>query len=117
MLSGENVNDILGVVFSTKPLVKIPRTEVSLNKPLNPQPLASVTPCTYATVKSTTIIDIQDDLEPETLPSTFFTEQPPSPPPPQSPNLATTSPHHPTTQKPMQFDQPEIVERRLPKIA
>jgi hypothetical protein len=116
VLSGADFNQILGVVFGTEPLMKRPRTRVSPNKPLNPQPLASVTPCTHTTVKATTIIDIQDDLEPETLLSTFFTEHPPSPPPPQSPNLATTSPPQTTTPEPMQLDHPEIVEQGLPGI-
>jgi hypothetical protein len=116
MLSGADVNQILGVVFGTEPLVKRPRTGVSPNKPLNPQPLASVTPRTHTAVKATTIIDIQDDPEPETFPSTFVTEHPPSPPPPQSPNPTTTSPPQTTTPEPMQLDQPEIVERGLPGI-
>jgi hypothetical protein len=67
-------------------------------------------------IKATTIIDIQDDPEPETFPSTFITEHPPSPPPPQSPNPTTTSPPQTTTPEPMQLDQPEIVERGLPGI-
>jgi hypothetical protein len=96
--------------------VKRPRTGVSLNKPINPKPLASVSPRTHAVVKSTTIIDIQDDPEPETFSSTFFIEHPPSPPPPQSPNPANTSPSQTTTPEPMQLDQLEIVERGLPGI-
>jgi hypothetical protein len=97
MFSGVDVKQILGVLFSTEPLVKRPRTEVSLNKPLNPQPLASVSPHTRAEVKATTIIDIQDDSKPETILSTFVTENPPLPPPPQLPKPATTSPHQTTT--------------------
>jgi hypothetical protein len=92
VLSGADVNQILDVVFGTEPLVKRPKTRVSSNKPLNPQPLASAAPRTRTTIKANTIIDIQDDLEPKTLPSTFVTKKPPSPPPPQSPNPATTSP-------------------------
>jgi hypothetical protein len=109
VLSGAQVNQILGVVLGTEPLVKRPRTGVSLNKPLNPQPLASVTPRTHAMTKATTIIDIQDDPEPETLPSTVVVEHPP--PPLQLPNLITTSPHQTMTSEPMQLDPPEIVER------
>ena len=59
--------------------------------------------------KDTTIINIQDDPEPETLLSTFVIEHPP--PPLQLPNLITFSPHQTTTLEPMQLDQPEIVER------
>jgi hypothetical protein len=52
-----------------------------------------------------TIIDIQDDPEPKTFPSTFITE-----------NHATTSPPQTTTPESMQLDQQEIVEQGLPGI-
>jgi hypothetical protein len=102
VLSGAQVNQILGIVLGTEPLVKRPRTGVSPNKPLNPQPLASAAPRTRAMTKATTIIDIQDDPEPETFPSTFIIDHPP--PPLQLPNLITTSPHHTITSEPMQLD-------------
>jgi hypothetical protein len=70
MLSGEDVNQILSVVFINEPMVKKPRTRVSPNKPLNPQPIASVVPHTHSVVKESPIIHIQDDPEPETFPST-----------------------------------------------
>jgi hypothetical protein len=57
-------------------MVKKPRTEVMPNKPLNPQPLASVTSRTHAMTKATTIIDIQDDLDLETFMSTIIVEHP-----------------------------------------
>jgi hypothetical protein len=59
--------------------------------------------------KATTVIDIQDDLEPETLLSIVVIDHPP--PSLQLPNLITFSPHQTTTLEPMQLDQPEIVER------
>jgi len=102
------VNQILGVVLGTEPLVKRLRTGVSPNKPLNPQPLASSTPRTYDTTKATTIIDIQDDPEPETFSSIVVTEKPP---PLQLPNLITAGPHHTTTSKMMQLYPLEIVEQ------
>jgi hypothetical protein len=58
--------------------------------------------------KATTIIDIQDDPDPETLSSTFIIEHPP--PPLQLPNLITTSPHQTITSEPMQLDHPETEE-------
>jgi hypothetical protein len=64
VLSGADVNQILGTVFGTKPLVKRPRTRVSPNKPLNPQPLASAPPHTRSMAKASTIIHIHDDPEP-----------------------------------------------------
>jgi hypothetical protein len=74
-------------------MVKRPRMGVSLNKPLNPQPLASAAPRTHAITKSTTIINIQDDPNPEKIPATFIIEKPP---PLQLPNLLTAIPHHTT---------------------
>jgi hypothetical protein len=65
-------------------------------------------------VKSSTIIDIQDDPKLETFPSTFITENPPSPLP-QLPNPITTSPPQTTTPEPMHLDQPEIVEQGIQK--
>ena len=58
--------------------------------------------------KATTIIDIQDDPDLETLPSTFIIENPP--PPLQLPNLLTTNPHQTTTSEPMHLDLPETEE-------
>jgi hypothetical protein len=107
VLSGAQVNQILGIVLGTEPMVKRPRTGVSPNKPLNPQPLASVTPQTHAMTKATTIIDIQDDPDPETILATLIIEQPP---PLQLPNLLTTIPHQTTTSEPMQLDHPETEE-------
>jgi hypothetical protein len=107
MLSGAQVNQILGIVLGTEPMVKRPRMGVSPNKPLNPQPLASATPRTHAMTKATTIIDIQDDPDPETIPATLIIEQPP---PLQLPNLLTTIPHQTTTSEPMQLDHPETEE-------
>jgi hypothetical protein len=112
VLSGAQVNQILGIVLGTEPLVKRPRTGVSPNKPLNPQPLASATPHTHAMTKATTIIDIQDDPEPETFLSTVIIEKPP---PLQLPNLITVGPHQTMTSEPMQLDPPEIVERNSHK--
>jgi hypothetical protein len=113
MLSGAQVNHILGIVFGTEPLQKKQRTGVSPHKPLNPQPLASVTPRTHATTKATPIIDIQDDPEPETFLSTPIVEQPP--PPLQLPNLLTATPHQTTTSELMQFDHPETEGRQTPQ--
>jgi hypothetical protein len=53
--------------------------------------------------KATTIIDIQDDPDPEPIPSTIVVEQPPLPL--QLPNLLTTAPHQTTTLEQMQPDQ------------
>jgi len=94
MLSGVEVNQILGVFLGTEALVKRLKTEVSPNKPLNPQPLASTSPRTRITAKATLIIDIHDDSEPETFLSTFIIEHRP---PLQLPNLITASPHQTTT--------------------
>jgi predicted metal-dependent TIM-barrel fold hydrolase len=107
VLSGAVVNQILAVVLGNEPLVKRPRTWVSLNKPLNPQPLASATPRTRTAAKATAIIDIQDDSELKTFPSTVIIEQSP---PLQLPNLITASPHQTITSEPMQLDHPEIAE-------
>jgi hypothetical protein len=90
VLSGLKVNQILGDVLGTEPMVKRPQMRVLLNKPLNPQPLASATPWTHAMTKSTTIIDIQDDPDPETILATLIIEKPP---PLQLPNLITVIPH------------------------
>jgi hypothetical protein len=114
VLSGVDVNPILGTVFGTEPLVKRSRTEVSPKKHLNPQPLASAPPRTLSTTKADTIIHIHDDPEPETFPSTFITKHPPSPLP-QSPNPVTTNPPQNKTLESMQLDQREIVEKELPE--
>jgi hypothetical protein len=115
MLTGEDVNMILSVVFSTKLVAKKLRIGVSLIKVLNPQPIASVVLHTGSTVIETLVIHIQDELEPETLQSTIITEHPPPPPQPQSPTPKTTSPPQPTDPKLMQFDPPEQAEREFPK--
>jgi hypothetical protein len=58
VLTSEDVNKILSAVFVTEPTMKKLRTGVSPNKPLNPQPIASIIPCTCATVKTSPIIHI-----------------------------------------------------------
>jgi hypothetical protein len=115
VLTGEDINKILSVVFINKPMVKKPRTGVSPNKPLNPQPTASVVPCTHAAIRASPIIHIQDNPESKTFPSTFIIEHPPSSPQPQSPLLETTSPPQTPNPELMRLDQPEQVERELPE--
>jgi hypothetical protein len=109
MLTGKDVNDILNATFIGDPLVKKPRTGLSLVKILNPQPISSTIPHTRATTRVTqTIIDIQDDPEPDTTASTtIITEQPPSPPQPQSPPQEMTIQPQTTEPEPMQLDPPE----------
>jgi hypothetical protein len=87
MLTGKDFNDILNVSFIGDTLVKKPRTRLSPMKIQNPQPISSTIPHTRAMNRATQmIIDIQDDPEPDTTPSTtIITEQPPSPPQPHSP--------------------------------
>jgi hypothetical protein len=101
---GAQVNQILGIVLGTKPMVKRPRMGVSMNIPMNPQPLSYATPQTHAMTKATTIIDIQDDPDTETFLSTIIFEHPP--PPLQLPNLLTTIPHQTTPSNPIQLDHP-----------
>jgi hypothetical protein len=115
VLSSEDVNQILSVMFVTEPMVKKIRTRVSPNKPLNPQPLASAIAPICSTVKAIPIIHIQDDLEPETFPSTFVTEHPLSSPQPQFPTPKTTSPPQTTNPEPMKLDQLEKAEKELPE--
>jgi hypothetical protein len=107
VLSGAQVNQMLGTMLATEPMGKRPRTGVSPNKPLNPQPLTSVAPQTHAMTKATTIIDIQDDPDPETILPTLIIEQPP---PLQLPNLLTTIPHQTTASESMQLDHPKTKE-------
>jgi hypothetical protein len=62
------------------------------------------------------IIDIQDELEYNTTPSTtIITEQPPSPPQPQSPLQEITRQPQKIEPEPMQLDPLELLEHR-PKI-
>jgi hypothetical protein len=114
MLTGKDVNDILNVSFIGDPLVKKPRTGLSPVKILNPQPISSTIPRTRAMTRvAQMIIDIQDDPEPDTTPSTtIITEQPPSPPQPQSPPREITIPPQTTEPEPMQLDPPELPEHR-----
>jgi hypothetical protein len=84
VVTSEYVNKIMSDVFIIKPTMKKLRTGVSPNKPLSPRPIASVIPRTRSVIKASPIIHIQDDLEPNTFPSTIITEHPPSPQP-QSP--------------------------------
>jgi hypothetical protein len=99
--------------FIRDPLAKKPRMGISPVKVLNPQPISSTIPHTRAMARATQIIDIQDDPEPDTTPSTtIITEQPPSPPQPQSPPREITIPSQTTDPEPMQLDPPEIPEQR-----
>jgi hypothetical protein len=95
-------------------MVKRPRMGVSLNKPLNPQLLSYAAPRTRAMTKDTTIIDIQDDLDYETFPSTNIVEHPP--PPLQLPNLIMSSPHQTITIEAIHLDHLETKERQSPQI-
>jgi hypothetical protein len=84
MLTGKDVNEILSVAFIRNPMTKKPRTWISPSKALNPQPISSIVPRTRSTAQETHIIDIQDDPNLDTTPSTtIITEKPPSPPKPQ----------------------------------
>jgi hypothetical protein len=112
VLSGAQVNQILGVVLGIEPMTKRPRMGVSLKKPLNPQTLASRTPQTCAMTKATTIIDIQDDPDPETILDTLIIEQPP---PLQLPNLPTSIPHQIIASETMQLNHPETEEGQPPQ--
>jgi hypothetical protein len=114
MLTGEDVNEILSVVFSTEPVVKKLRTRVSPSKFMNPQPIASVIPHTRSMVRETPIIHIQDDPEPDTFPSTIITEHPPSPQP-QSPPPETTSPPQTTDPEPDAARSPRESRERTPR--
>jgi hypothetical protein len=77
MLTGKDVNEILSVAFIGDPLAKKPRMGISPSKVLNPQPISSTIPRTRSVARATHIIDIQDDPEPDTTPSTtIITEQP-----------------------------------------
>jgi hypothetical protein len=113
MLTGKDVNEILSVAFITEPMTKKPRMGISPSKVLNPQPISSTIPRTRSMARATHIIDIQDDPEPDTTPSTtIITEKPPSPPQPQSPPQETTIPSQTIDPEPMQLDPPEIPEQR-----
>jgi hypothetical protein len=106
VLLGKDVNDILVVSFITDPLVKKPRTGLSPVNIMNPQPISSTIPHTRATTRATqTMIDIEDDPEPDTTASTtIITEQPPSPLQPPLPLQKMTTQPHTTTPEPMQLD-------------
>jgi hypothetical protein len=113
MLTGKDVNEILSVAFITEPMAKKPRMGISPSKVLNPQPISSTVPRTRSVARATHIIDIQDDPEPDTTPSTtIITEQPPSPPQPQSPPQETAIPSQTIDPEPMQLDPLEIPEQR-----
>jgi hypothetical protein len=86
MLIGKYVNKILYVAFIGDPMDKKPRMGISPSEVLNPHPISSSVPRTRSADRVAHIIDIQDDPEPDTIPSTtIMTEQPPSPPQPQLP--------------------------------
>jgi hypothetical protein len=68
VLTGEDVNKIPSVSFSTEPLVKKIITGVSPSKVLNPQPIAYVVPHTRSVVRETPVKHIQDDSGPDTFP-------------------------------------------------
>jgi hypothetical protein len=107
MLTGKDVNEILSAAFIRDPLAKKPRMGLSPVNILNPQSISSTIPRTRAMTRVTQIIDIQDDPEPDTTPSTtIITEQPPSPPQPQSPPREITIPSQTTDPEPMQLDPP-----------
>jgi len=111
MLIGKYVNNILSDTFIEDPLAKKPRTRLSQVKVLNSQSISSTIPRTRATTRVTQIIDIQDDPEPDTTPSTtIIIEQPPSPPQSQSPPQEITIPSETTDPKPMHLDPHELPE-------
>jgi hypothetical protein len=58
MLTSKDVNEIMSTVFITELVEKKFRTEVSLSKVLNPQPLLYVIPCTRSIVQATLVIHI-----------------------------------------------------------
>jgi hypothetical protein len=72
----------MSITFIIDPISKKFRTGVSLRKVLNPQQLSSIVPHTLSMVQEAPIIHIQNDLEPNTHPSTIITKYPPSPPKP-----------------------------------
>jgi hypothetical protein len=80
LLTGKDVNEILSSTFIKKIVAKKFRTWVLPRKVMNPKPLSSIIPHTHSVVLAAPIIHIQDDPEPNTLPSTIITEKPPSPP-------------------------------------
>jgi hypothetical protein len=87
-----------------------PGPGLSLVNIMNPQPILSTIPHTRATTQAAqTIIDIQDDPDPDTTASTtIITEQPPSPPQPQSPPQEMTIQPQTIEPNPMQLDPPEL---------
>jgi hypothetical protein len=101
VLTGEDVNEIPSVAFNIEPVVKKLINEVLMSKVLNPQPIASVVPRSHSTVRTTPIIHIQDEPEPDAFPSTILTELPPSSPKPQPPPPEITSPPQATDPEPM----------------
>ena len=81
MLIGKDVKQILSASFIGDAMDKKPMTGISPSKVLNPQLISSTIPRTRAVSRETQIIDIQDDPEPDTTPSTtIITEKPLSPP-------------------------------------
>jgi hypothetical protein len=102
MLTGKDANEILNVAFIIEPMTKKPRTRISPTKVLNPQPISSTIPRTRSADRAGHIIDIQDDPEPNTTPSTtVIIEKPSSSPQPQSPPQEITIPSQTINPEPM----------------